>query len=176
MIDITIGGQAVEIDPDRLTPTARSLVEAISNTPGRTAVDIWMEADQPIRDTTPHWEVWFTPAEAAQPEQRPWRGWSTTPLGPAEDPHARLEYEARKIPPGWHVLGASPHHPNADPGPVREGDSKFVLAYLNQHGRRIESATWRSYVGRGQAPAPVRHVGRTPLWHLDDVDAWLQRS
>jgi hypothetical protein len=174
-IDINITGQPVKVDLNRLTPTARALAEAIADTEGQDTVDIWMEADAPIRDTTPNWEMWFTPEDAAKPERRPWRGWSTAPLGPAEDPHARLEYEARKIPPGWHVLGASPRRPLPNTGPVREGDSKFVLEYLRQHGRTITAATWRSYVGRGQAPAPFRHVGRTPLWNLDDIDQWLSR-
>lgn len=29
--------------------------------------------------------------------------------------------------------------------------------------------TFSSYVTRGQAPAPVRHVGRTPLWGRDQL-------
>lgn len=175
MVEFHLGGQQVTIDPDRLSAVARDLAEAISNTAGKASVDIWMEADQPIRDTTPDWQMWFTPEEAARPERRPWRGWSTQPLGPAEDPHARLEYEARKIPPGWHVYGARPSRPNASVGPIREGDSAFVLAYLRERGRDITAATWRSYVGRGQAPKPNRHVGRTPLWNLDDIDTWMER-
>jgi hypothetical protein len=176
ILDIRLGGANVKIDTDQLGPTARSLAEAIANTDGRDTVDIWMEADQPLRDTTPDWNLWFTDAEAAHPERRPWRGWSTQPLGPAEDPHARLEYEARKIPPGWHVFGAKPNRPNNDREPIREGDSRFVLAYLRQRGRDITPATWRSYVSREQAPAPARHVGRTPLWNLDDIDRWLEKA
>lgn len=175
MLNIRIGNKAVNVDPDSLSPTARALAEAIQNTDSHNTVDIWMESDEPI-SATPGWENWYTPDEASHPERRPWRGWSRVPLGPAEDPHARLEYEARKIPPGWHVYGAAPDRPNAERTRVGEGDSKFVLAYLAQHGRTITPATWRSYVGRGQAPAPVRHVGRTPLWRIADIDAWLERS
>lgn len=175
MLHIRLAGQPAKINPDQLSPTARTLAEAIANTDSRQPVDIWMEADQPIRDTTPDWQNWYTPEEAARPERRPWRGWSKTPLGPAGDPHARLEYEARKIPPGWHVYGAAPGRPNTDRGPVREGDTRFVLEYLQLRGRTITAATWRSYVGRDQAPKPVRHVGRTPLWDLADIDTWLAR-
>lgn len=175
IVDIEIGGQRVKADLDQLTPAAGALAEAIANTAGHSTVDIWMEADRPIRDTTPDWEIWFTPAEAARPERRPWRGWSAAPLGPAEDPHARLEYEARKIPPGWHVLGASPHRPNSSAGPIREGDTTFVLEYLRQHGRVIGASTWSAYVRRGQAPKPARHVGRTPLWDMDVIDVWLNK-
>jgi len=171
-IDISLGGRAVKVDLDRLTPTARALAEAIADTPGRAAVDIWMEADAPISETTPDWRSWFTPEEAARPERRPWRGWSTVPLGD-RDPHERLEHEARKVPPGWHVLGAHPDRPLPSAGPMREATSVQVLEYLRQRGRAITPATWRSYVARSQAPAPARHVERTPLWNLDDIDQWL---
>lgn len=168
MLQLTIAGTRTKVDPDRLTPHARALAEAIAEA-GDT-VDIWMEADAPIRDTTPGWEVWFTEAEAALPERRPWRGWSNTPLGRA-DPHMRLEREAAKVPPGWHVLGA---HPRQDPKPaVREVTSAQVLDYLRKHGRDITPATWRSYVSRGQAPKPSKWVGRTPIWYLDDIEAWV---
>lgn len=33
----------------------------------------------------------------------------------------------------------------------------------------IQPGTWHSYVSRGQAPAPTRHVGRTPLWDAHTV-------
>lgn len=170
-VDIEIGGQRVKVHLDRLTPTARALAQAIADTPSRSAVDIWMEADAPIRDTTPDWQMWYTPAEAARPLRRPWRGWSTQPLN-GTDPHDRLEHEARKIPTGWHVLGAHPHRPLPAPS-VREATAAQVLAYLATRGRTIGAKTWAAYVTRSQAPAPVRHVGRTPLWDLDAVDAWL---
>lgn len=64
------------------------------------------------------------------------------------------------------------------PTPVptdRELTAEQVVATIN-HQRpevRMTARTWRSYVSRGQAPEPVRHVGRTPLWDLDQVLAWL---
>lgn len=36
----------------------------------------------------------------------------------------------------------------------------------------IQPSTWAGYVSREQAPQPIRHVGRTPLWNSDDVRAW----
>jgi len=36
----------------------------------------------------------------------------------------------------------------------------------------IRRNTWSSYVARGQAPAPSRYVGRTPVWTRTAVDAW----
>ncbi len=32
--------------------------------------------------------------------------------------------------------------------------------------------TFSSYVARGQAPAPAKHIGRTPLWDERKVQAW----
>lgn len=178
-VDIHIGGKAATIDLDRLSPRARALAEAIADHPARVAGDIWMEADSPIRDTTPYWDVWFTEAEAAEPERRPWRGWSAVKLGKGEDAHDRLEVEAAKIPPGWHVLGAHPRRPvpsMAEAAATREATTAQVIAYLAQRGRTIGRATWSHYVSHGQAPEPMRRVARTPIWDLDDVDAWLSRS
>lgn len=36
----------------------------------------------------------------------------------------------------------------------------------------VAPKTWSGYVARGQAPAPVRKVGRTPLWDEDEVRRW----
>lgn len=38
----------------------------------------------------------------------------------------------------------------------------------------VKPKTWSGYVTRGQAPAPVRRVGRTPLWDADEVRAWVR--
>lgn len=34
--------------------------------------------------------------------------------------------------------------------------------------------TFLSYVSRKQAPQPVRHVGRTPVWDAEEIDHWLK--
>lgn len=36
----------------------------------------------------------------------------------------------------------------------------------------VKLRTWHSYVARGQAPGPVAHIGRTPLWAPTDVTGW----
>jgi hypothetical protein len=35
----------------------------------------------------------------------------------------------------------------------------------------VQLKTWHSYVARGQAPPPVRRIGRTPLWNTAEVIA-----
>jgi predicted DNA-binding transcriptional regulator AlpA len=37
----------------------------------------------------------------------------------------------------------------------------------------VKPDTWNSYVHRGQAPAPVEYISRTPLWDRAEVEAWL---
>lgn len=36
----------------------------------------------------------------------------------------------------------------------------------------VQPRTWHSYVARGYAPAPVEHVGRTPVWDAEQVRSW----
>lgn len=38
----------------------------------------------------------------------------------------------------------------------------------------VARSTFTGYVARGQAPAPVRHVGRTPLWDESKVKQWAE--
>ena len=167
---ITYGAQRVTVDLDQLSPTARALVEAVAAHPAGAAVDIWVEADKPIRDTEPDWQTWYSEEEAAKPQRRPWRGWSAEPI--VGDPHERFEDEASKIPIGWHILGASPDEPLPDAGPPAGYTTQQVLDYLRENKRNITPATWRSYVNRGQAPAPARWVGRTPVWELEQIETW----
>lgn len=51
-----------------------------------------------------------------------------------------------------------------------------VVAYLASKGRPIAPDTWRSYVNRGQAPKPVRRVGRTPVWSPADVEEYDRKA
>ena len=36
----------------------------------------------------------------------------------------------------------------------------------------ISTHTWRSYVSRGQAPAPDQVYGRTPVWRPQTIRDW----
>lgn len=167
-----------DVDLDKLTPRARTLAEAIAQTSLRTATDIWMESDKPLRETDPNWHVWYTEEQANQPEQRPWRGWSTYPIASTMTAIDYLESQAAKIPPGWHVLGASPDSPvpSLEAGIAdRYLTRDQVLAYMRQRGRDISPSTWSSYTAatRQQAPKADRYVGRTPQWRVETIDAFL---
>lgn len=168
-----------DVDLTQLTPRARALAEAVAQTALRTAVNIWMESNAPIRDANPNWRLWHTEEEAALPERRPWRGWARYPIDSQVTPVQYLETEARKIPPDWHVVGAHTDSPvpSLAAGADDTGMTRaVVLAYLRKHGRPISPSTWSSYVARKQAPGPSRHVGRTPIWDRADVDAFLAKS
>lgn len=39
-------------------------------------------------------------------------------------------------------------------------------------GTAIKPTTFRSYAHRGQAPAPVETIGRTPLWSRKEILEW----
>ncbi|MBN6054497.1 hypothetical protein JYK22_21325, partial [Nonomuraea sp. RK-328] len=164
-----------EVDLDRLSPRARALAEAIAASPTATAAEVWVESDQPIRERMRDWEHWYSPERADQPERRAWRGWSKYPATSDKDPHTWLEEQAAKIPAGWHVLGPTPHErvpSSSDTGMTMEQ----VLAYLASVGRHIKPSTWRAYVAREQAPQPVRHVGRTPLWDPSEIAAFAGQT
>jgi predicted DNA-binding transcriptional regulator AlpA len=38
----------------------------------------------------------------------------------------------------------------------------------------VQLRTWHAYTSRGQVPAPVRHVGRTPVWDAAAVREWKE--
>jgi hypothetical protein len=50
--------------------------------------------------------------------------------------------------------------------------SSDVVAYLTGAGHRIVPSTWYAYRARGQAPAPDRHFGRSPVWRPDTIRTW----
>lgn len=56
----------------------------------------------------------------------------------------------------------------------REITTAEVLTILAEAERGISAGTWRAYVARGQAPAPARRVGNTPVWDEDVVRAWTR--
>jgi hypothetical protein len=56
--------------------------------------------------------------------------------------------------------------------PTDEWTNGDVLRYLISVGRKITDSTWTTYVSRGQAPAPLRHVGRTPVFSPVAVITW----
>lgn len=117
--------------------------------------------------------MWYTEAEAALPERRPWRGWASYPDNSLMPPVEYLEREARKISSDWHILGYRPDTPVAsvEAGAAdRRMTLAMVLTYLRERGRPVADSTWRSYVARDQAPRPVNRVERTPLWDQADID------
>lgn len=166
----------VDIDLDQLSPRARALAEAVAQRDLCTRGPIWCVSRATVRDLVADAESWYSTEALNRPHARVWDAWS-----PYDDQHSLteteyLEQQARRIPAEYSIVGSSPGSPVPSATAAHEDTGMTraeVLAYLARHGRRIEPGTWSSYVARGQAPAPVRRVGRTPLWALEDISQWL---
>ncbi|WP_141576105.1 hypothetical protein [Actinomadura sp. WMMA1423] len=169
------------IDSDRLSPRARALAEAIASGPAsdtgkgvitcmrRDALEgmTVAQAAKAIMDDD------LSPQSLASVG---WRSWSRYPAASAMDPHEYLEIQARRIPGDWVIIGhAYAPGPQAQAAVADQGiTASEVLETLRRLGRPVAPGTWRSYVARGQAPRPVRHVGTTPLWERQAVVDWAQ--
>lgn len=179
-----VNAHPVVIDLDALTPRARALAEAVAQLPGarKGAGEILCHHRTKTRgEMTPDAETWLPPELLAKPAQQSWARWDIYRADSGVPPVEYLEQQARKIPPEWRIVcGRAIGLP--DPAPVASsqagGDDdrltpRAVVEYLaTHHKRHIGPSTWRSYASRGQAPAPVGHVGRESLWAPSDVDAW----
>lgn len=150
------------VEPDRLSPGARALFRALQRP--HSTLDIPMRSRRTRREMGQNAGTWISEEDLDKPVTMSWRGWSDYPADSAMDVHEYLEREAMKIDPGYIPVAADPY-----PARMTVGQ---VLAYLNAHGRKITASTWRSYVARGQAPRPVEHVSRIPLWDGAEIEAW----
>lgn len=167
-----------DIDLDALTPRARALAEAVAQRSLATPGEVWCAAEGTVRQLVPDAERWYSSEELDQPLTRNWSGWSYYPpdsVMPAAD---YLEQQARRIPPGYAIIG---HHPDNPVPSAREAAQDTgmtrdqVLDYLEAlRGKRITPGTWSAYVARDQAPKPVRYVGRTPLWDRREIAEWAK--
>lgn len=163
------------IDLDRLSPRARALAEAVAASLGGNTSFVWIETDGPRSQyrTQPVPDAYADPARDATPARDRWSAWDKYYANDPTDPHDYLERQAAKIPAGWHVVGPDPQTPVATTDRELTADQVVATISRFQPGTTMTARTWRSYVSRGRAPEPVRHVGRTPLWNPDDVLAWL---
>jgi predicted DNA-binding transcriptional regulator AlpA len=56
--------------------------------------------------------------------------------------------------------------------PHRLTTDQVIDLIKEETGTEISISTFRGYVSRGQAPAPVEKIGRTPLWKRSDIIEW----
>jgi len=56
--------------------------------------------------------------------------------------------------------------------PHRLTTDQVVDLIKEETGTELSASTFRGYVSRGQAPAPVEKIGRTPLWKRSEIVAW----
>jgi hypothetical protein len=163
------------VDLDLLSPRARALAEAVLQRPLATAGVVWCALRGTVGELVPEAERWHGAEDLKQPVRVPWSGWSHYPQDSEMDPHEYLEEQARRIHPEYTIVGADPHTPvpSYEAGAADDGWTRGqVLDYLREKGRPIAPGTWSSYVARGQAPAPIKRVGRTPLWDPRSIKSW----
>jgi hypothetical protein len=172
-----------QVSLDRLSPIARTLAEAVAASPLRTRAPVILESRLIRMQMRPDLAAgpWYTDEEMQARDTIVWCSWASYPCESTVDPHTVLEREARKLPLGYAPVRASVDEelPSAAAAHAwRHGDSGQVLRLLADLGRSVAASTWRSYVadrdthGRPTAPQPACHVGRTPLWDLDEVTLW----
>lgn len=96
------------------------------------------------------------------------------------DEHAYVERMAGRIPLGYWPVKRLGEAPGPEQALQEAADQavKELAALLTIREicalAEIKSGTWRSYVARGQAPAPTVHRERTPLWSKADIEQWLE--
>ncbi|MDH6293137.1 helix-turn-helix transcriptional regulator [Rhodococcus opacus] len=56
--------------------------------------------------------------------------------------------------------------------PHRLTTDQVIDLLKEETGTELSLSTFRGYVSRGQAPAPVEKIGRTPLWKRSDIIEW----
>jgi hypothetical protein len=152
-----------DVDPDRLSPAGRALFDALQRP--FSSLDILLRSRKTRREMGAKAGGLLTEDDLDGTVCVTWRGWSQYPADSQTDIHDYLDQQAHRIDPSYMIDDSDyPARMTADQ----------VLIYLNRHGRVIGPGTWRSYVARGQAPAAVDHVGRTPVWDLSQVEEWAR--
>lgn len=182
----TLDGERVQpprdtVDLEQLSPRARALAEAVDASLSATASTIWIESDQPRGEQWRSEEqraAYGDPDRDTEPRRQQWSAWDRFYADAPESGEWYLERQAAKIPAGWHIVGAvDPGRPPEQvPTTDRELTAEQVVATIALHrpGTRMTARTFRSYASRGQAPQPVRHAGRAPLWDSDVILEWLR--
>ncbi len=141
-----------DVELDLLTPKARALAETIGQSALKARRHFLIESDAG--------------------ELRAWDHWRDRPANASESAILYLEYEARKIPQGWHVYGISVERP----APSREAAA---------NDRHLTERQARAYLRlklddfnrlRAKLPRGDRYVGRAPEWLPETLDAFAAET
>lgn len=155
---------------DALTPAARAVARYVARPIGTAPIALPLIATQTRRErlatmgraVTADDERW---GDLDEPDRISWSG-SSLPVGGVSGMTMTewCEVTAARLPIGYRVDDGRTYDPLLT--------ASQVLDLLARSGRPITASTWRAYVARGQAPAPVQHVGRTPRWSTAAVIGW----
>lgn len=183
-------GPMVEVDLCDLTPKARALAEAIHASTGHRPLGVLCDTGKTKADSPNHRYLYGTGPEAEEIGRRPDLRFITNlepiPQGAETTPEEWLEYNARQLPyDAWPIAGARSRMeplkervPSADA--AREDrclTRDQTMHYLAEAGIVIGRDAWWRLVKAEAAPAPRHYAlgGRMPLWHVDDLDAYINR-
>lgn len=173
-----------EVDLDQLTPRARALAECVAQMPGsnsRAGEILCRHPSLTRHEMISSPEVWLRPEQMDQPAQMGWARWDAYRADSDVTAAEYLERQARKIPHDWAIISArwwlGPQQQPVPSSAASANDRYLtrdqVLDYMRERGRDISVRTWSGYTARNQAPKADRHIGRTPLWRPETIDAFL---
>jgi hypothetical protein len=168
-VQVRFVGRMFTVDPDRLTPRARALAEAVQS-----SRIVMLESTRTLRELGAD-PMWYGP-DLDQPHRIAWEAWSQ------ERPRDIVEYlerQAAKLPIGYVPVG--PAHNELPPADAARAEGHLigkaqVLELLRDLGRPISATTLDNYRSRPSAdwPQPVRYVGRTPQWDRRQIETYAK--
>ncbi|KUF17378.1 hypothetical protein [Streptomyces silvensis] len=185
---------AEEVDLDTLTPRARALAEAISMSFGQQPLGVLCDTDR-TKGENPQFAYRYgtgpqAEAIAAQPDRRFLTHLTPIRQDSPRSPEQWLEANARDIPLDyWPIAGAHSRMrpleervPSADA--AREDrclTRDQALPYLADKSERtiiLSPDAWILLQKAGNIPGPRHYAvgGLMPLWHVDDLDAYIARD
>lgn len=183
-----------EVDLDILTPKARALAEAIHASTGHQPLGVLCDTGRTKGDNPNHTYLHGTGPKAdeigSQPDLRFVTNLEPLPRDAVTSPEEWLEYNARQLPyDAWPIAGArSRMEPLEERVPSAEAARNDrcltrdqALRYLADHSDQtviIGNDAWIALQKAGNAPTPRHYAlgGRMPLWHVDDLDAYVGRD
>lgn len=184
------GSPLAEVDLDTLTPKARALAEAIHASPGHQPLGVLCDTGRTKGEGRNHAYLHGVGPEAdeigKQSDLRFMGNLEPLREDAVTTPEEWLEYNARQMPvDAWPIAGAvSRMEPRTDRVPSADAartdrclTRDQALEYMRNAGQPIGPVGWSLLWSAGHLPAPRHHAlgGRMPLWHIDDLDAYLKR-
>ncbi|MFE0777810.1 hypothetical protein [Streptomyces sp. NPDC058861] len=184
-----------KVDLDTLTPKARALAEAIHSSFGHQPLGVLIATSR-TKGESPNFAYRYgtgpeTAELAAEPDLRFQTHLTGLPSTAATTAEEWLEYNAREAMPydAWPVAGAASRmEPLTKRVPSAEAAREdrclrrdAAMRYLADQGEKaivLGDGAWILLQKAGNLPAPRHYAlgGRMPLWHVEDLNTYLDRD